>query len=157
LSRLERGEAFGCPVADETPSILCIAHDLVLQKSTFPAQEWTREMEFRARRLACADPPFEIQVGIRLLGASCSERGDAKRQEETRGDQRLFACVFMKHHEAGQDGTAVEIDDLGPFWNEDLIHVPDGENPTALDDQRLVFSGWGARAIDGSDVSQSDA
>src|SRR4029453_793214 len=73
-----------------------------------------------------------------MVGPRCSAGGDAKWEEEARGDQRLLVYMFMKHDEAGQDSASVEIERLGPFRNGDVVGTSNSENPTALDQQHQV-------------------
>lgn len=63
--------------------------------------------------------------------------------------------MLVKHDEAWQHRPSGQIERPGVLWNLELGGISHGMNSAALDYQRLVLSGWRARAIDDPHVSQA--
>ncbi len=62
--------------------------------------------------------------------------------------------MFMQGDEAGNDGLAAEIEDLGSGG--DVEMRADGFDEAAGDEEGLVFGGRGFRAVDDADVGKGD-
>jgi hypothetical protein len=111
-------------------------------------------MELRARHCACVDPAFQIQVRIWLIGSGCSTGGDTKCEKQSRGEQRLFADVFVQHDEAGQDSVPRKIENPCAFRNADVVGISQRDNPATLDDQDLIQPRGSPGSVDDANVLQ---
>ena len=64
--------------------------------------------------------------------------------------------MVVHSDQAGDDGVAVEVEDLGIFRKVGRGGIAYGINLSFVKENRLIFAGGGAGAIDDADVSEGD-
>ncbi len=128
--------------------------------------------------MAGVDFAAEVEVDVRLDAAGGADGGDACGEVHARGgeahlgdDEGWFGGavgglvgagdvveVVVHADEAGDDGVAVEVDDLDLVWGVAVCGRGrrDAGDLAVFDEDGLVFEGSGAGAVDDADVGEED-
>ena len=173
---LVAGDALRCPVVDEVAGVVGAGEVVHLDEGAVGAFEVGRgDVHVRADELTGVDLAAEVEVEVGLDGAGGADGGDTGGEVHARGgeghlgddERRLGGAVggfvgagdvvemVVHADEAGDDGVAVEVDDVTLAVSA-AVYFGDAGDLAVFDEDGLVFEGSGTGAVDDADVCEED-